>query len=71
VALARLLLPGDVRVQAPPNLSEPETLGSLIGAGLDDWGGVSPVTPDHVNPERPWPALDVLRRPPRGPASGS
>ncbi len=60
VALARLLLPDGVRVQAPPNLSEPETLAALIGAGLDDWGGVSPVTPDHVNPERPWPAIEVL-----------
>lgn len=60
VALARLVLPDDVRVQAPPNLSEPELLAALVGAGLDDWGGVSPVTPDHVNPERPWPAVEVL-----------
>ncbi len=59
VALARLLLPPGVSVQAPPNL-----LGSehrlLLRAGIDDWGGVSPVTPDHVNPERPWPAIDDL-----------
>src|SRR5205085_4861566 len=57
---ARLLLPDDVRLQAPPNLSE--DFGPLLDAGIDDWGGVSPVTPDHVNPERPWPALDRLRR---------
>ncbi len=62
VALARLILPRGVRVQAPPNLSDPGALSDLIGAGIDDWGGVSPVTPDHVNPERPWPALEVLRR---------
>ncbi|MGI8533072.1 MAG: bifunctional FO biosynthesis protein CofGH [Geodermatophilaceae bacterium] len=61
VALARLILPSDVHVQAPPNLSEPEQLGGLIAAGLDDWGGVSPVTADHVNPERPWPSLAALR----------
>ena len=59
VAVARLVLPGDVRLQAPPNLSE--DFGPLLDAGIDDWGGVSPVTPDHVNPERPWPALDRLR----------
>lgn len=61
IALARLVLPPDVRVQAPPNLSETDRLGDLLDAGLDDWGGVSPVTADHVNPERPWPALDTLR----------
>jgi len=59
VAVARLLLPGDVHLQAPPNLSD--DFGRLLDAGIDDWGGVSPVTPDHVNPERPWPALDRLR----------
>ena len=59
IALARLILPPDVHVQAPPNLSE--DFGRLLGAGIDDWGGVSPITPDHVNPERPWPALDRLR----------
>ncbi|HEX8770858.1 MAG TPA: 5-amino-6-(D-ribitylamino)uracil--L-tyrosine 4-hydroxyphenyl transferase CofH, partial [Acidimicrobiales bacterium] len=59
IAAARLVLPGDIHVQAPPNLSD--DFGSLLDAGLDDWGGVSPVTPDHVNPERPWPALDRLR----------
>jgi len=59
IALARLVLPADVHLQAPPNLSD--DLGPLLDAGIDDWGGVSPVTADHVNPERPWPALDVLR----------
>jgi FO synthase len=59
IAAARLLLPPEVHVQAPPNLSD--DLTPLIGAGIDDWGGVSPVTADHVNPERAWPALDELR----------
>jgi FO synthase len=59
IALARLILPDDVHLQAPPNLTE--DFGVLLGAGIDDWGGVSPVTADHVNPERPWPALDRLR----------
>jgi FO synthase len=59
LAAARLVLPADVHLQAPPNLSE--DFGALIDAGIDDWGGVSPVTPDHVNPERAWPALDRLR----------
>lgn len=61
LALARLILPPEVHLQAPPNLSDPAQLGDLIGAGIDDWGGVSPVTADHVNPERPWPSLDALR----------
>jgi FO synthase len=59
IAAARLVLPPDVHVQAPPNLSD--DLAPLLRAGIDDWGGVSPVTADHVNPERAWPALDVLR----------
>ena len=59
IALARLLLPADVHLQAPPNLTD--DFGVLLDAGIDDWGGVSPVTADHVNPERPWPALDRLR----------
>ena len=60
VAVARLVLGPDMRIQAPPNLvSRPECL-ALLGAGVDDWGGVSPLTPDHVNPERPWPALTEL-----------
>ncbi|HEY7135002.1 MAG TPA: 5-amino-6-(D-ribitylamino)uracil--L-tyrosine 4-hydroxyphenyl transferase CofH [Acidimicrobiia bacterium] len=61
VAAARVVLGPAMHVQAPPNLSSPDDLAALIAAGIDDWGGVSPVTPDHVNPERPWPALDVLR----------
>ncbi|HUC05939.1 MAG TPA: 5-amino-6-(D-ribitylamino)uracil--L-tyrosine 4-hydroxyphenyl transferase CofH [Acidimicrobiales bacterium] len=60
IAVARLVLPAEVHVQAPPNLSD--DLGPLLDAGIDDWGGVSPITADHVNPERAWPALDVLRR---------
>src|SRR3989440_50930 len=59
VAAARLVLGSGMHVQAPPNLSD--DLGALLAAGIDDWGGVSPVTIDHVNPERPWPALDRLR----------
>ena len=58
VAVARLLLPADVHLQAPPNLVG--DLGAVLDAGIDDWGGVSAVTPDHVNPERPWPELEVL-----------
>ena len=60
IALARLTLGAEVGIQAPPNLS-PDDYGSYLAAGLSDWGGVSPVTPDHVNPERPWPKLDELR----------
>ncbi len=60
IAMARVILGESMHVQAPPNLSDPAALADLIGAGIDDWGGVSPVTPDHVNPERPWPALDAL-----------
>ena len=59
IAAARLMLPPDVHLQAPPNLSD--DFGALLDAGIDDWGGVSPVTADHVNPERPWPDLDRLR----------
>ncbi len=61
IAMARIILGPDMHLQAPPNLSDASELAQLIGAGIDDWGGVSPVTPDHVNPERPWPALDALR----------
>ena len=61
IAAARLILPAEVHVQAPPNLS-PGVYERLIGAGIDDWGGVSPVTIDHVNPEAPWPELDALAR---------
>jgi FO synthase len=59
IAVARLLLPADIHLQAPPNLSD--DLASLLASGIDDWGGVSPVTADHVNPERAWPALSILR----------
>ncbi|MCA1737928.1 MAG: 7,8-didemethyl-8-hydroxy-5-deazariboflavin synthase CofG, partial [Actinobacteria bacterium] len=65
IALSRLFLPRDVPVQAPPNLAGPiaETSSYLryVDAGINDWGGVSPVTPDHVNPERPWPHLEELK----------
>ncbi|HEV7725693.1 MAG TPA: bifunctional FO biosynthesis protein CofGH [Modestobacter sp.] len=60
VAVSRLLLGPRARVQAPPNLSDAAELGLLLRAGVDDWGGVSPLTPDHVNPERPWPNIDLL-----------
>ena len=60
VAVARLVLGPDMRIQAPPNLVSTAECVALLGAGVDDWGGVSPLTPDHVNPERPWPALDDL-----------
>ncbi|MEZ5233971.1 MAG: 5-amino-6-(D-ribitylamino)uracil--L-tyrosine 4-hydroxyphenyl transferase CofH [Acidimicrobiales bacterium] len=60
LALARLILPPDISLQAPPNLSD--DFGVLLDAGINDWGGVSPVTRDHVNPERPWPDLDILRK---------
>ena len=58
IALARVILPPNVHLQAPPNLSD--DFGVLLDAGVDDWGGVSPVTADHVNPERPWPDLERL-----------
>ncbi|MGH8985878.1 MAG: 7,8-didemethyl-8-hydroxy-5-deazariboflavin synthase CofG, partial [Acidimicrobiia bacterium] len=61
VAAARIVLGPHMHVQAPPNLSDETELGALVAAGIDDWGGVSPVTPDHVNPERPWPALERLQ----------
>jgi FO synthase len=60
VATARVLLGPGVNVQAPPNLSDPD-YPRLLDAGINDWGGVSPVTPDHVNPEAPWPRLEHLR----------
>jgi len=59
IAIARLLFAPSMNIQAPPNLS-PGVLPRLIEAGINDWGGVSPVTPDHVNPEAPWPHLDAL-----------
>ena len=61
IACARLIFGPDMAIQAPPNLT-PDTFGTLIRAGINDWGGVSPVTPDHVNPEAPWPHLERLAR---------
>ncbi|WP_309068406.1 7,8-didemethyl-8-hydroxy-5-deazariboflavin synthase CofG [Microbacterium sp.] len=62
VAVARLVMGPGMRIQVPPNLSDPQEFGLLVRAGADDWGGVSPLTADHVNPERPWPHLDDLAR---------
>jgi FO synthase len=59
IAVARLILGPKSRIQAPPNLVGDQH-GLILAAGIDDWGGVSPLTPDHVNPERPWPAIDEL-----------
>jgi len=59
-AMARLILPAEISLQVPPNLSSAR-FGELLAAGIDDWGGISPVTPDHVNPEAAWPAVDALR----------
>ena len=61
IAVARLVFGPSMSLQAPPNL-RPEALSSLVRAGINDWGGVSPVTPDHVNPEAPWPHLEDLER---------
>jgi FO synthase len=60
IATARVVLEPRVGVQAPPNLSD-DAFPRLLDAGINDWGGVSPVTPDHVNPEKPWPPLERLR----------
>ena len=60
VAAARVVLGPRMHVQAPPNLSDPVMRSRLLDAGIDDWGGVSPLTPDHVNPEKPWPSIDRL-----------
>ena len=57
--MARLVLGPAARIQAPPNLIG-DDYQLILSAGIDDWGGVSPLTPDHVNPERPWPQLDDL-----------
>ena len=59
IACARIIFGPDMAIQAPPNLT-PDTFGTLVQAGINDWGGVSPVTPDHVNPEAPWPHLEQL-----------
>ncbi len=61
IAVARVLLGPKMRVQAPPNLVDLAECRALLGVGVDDFGGVSPLTPDHVNPERPWPSVDKLR----------
>jgi len=61
IAVARLLLGSEMTLQAPPNL-RPGALPELLRAGVNDWGGISPLTPDHVNPEAPWPHIDSLRR---------
>ncbi len=60
VAAARAILGPRMRIQVPPNLSDPAEFELLVRAGIDDWGGVSPLTADHVNPERPWPQIDEL-----------
>jgi FO synthase len=61
VAVARLVLGPSARIQAPPNLIG-DQYALILAAGIDDWGGVSPLTPDHVNPERPWPQIEELAR---------
>jgi len=61
VAMARIIFGPAMSIQAPPNLNAGK-LNSLVCAGINDWGGVSPITPDHVNPESPWPQLDALAR---------
>jgi 7,8-didemethyl-8-hydroxy-5-deazariboflavin synthase CofG subunit len=60
LAVARLLMPR-MNIQAPPNLSDPH-YADLLDGGINDWGGVSPLTPDFINPEKPWPHLDELRQ---------
>ncbi len=60
LAVARLLMPR-MNIQAPPNLSDPH-YADLLDGGINDWGGVSPLTPDFINPERPWPHLEELRQ---------
>ena len=60
-AVTRLLLGPEMNIQVPPNLSAGD-FDALPAAGINDWGGVSPLTPDHINPERPWPGLGALRR---------
>ncbi|HEX3883567.1 MAG TPA: 7,8-didemethyl-8-hydroxy-5-deazariboflavin synthase CofG, partial [Stellaceae bacterium] len=59
ITTARLVFGGAMNIQAPPNLM-PDAIEAMVDAGINDWGGVSPVTPDHVNPEAPWPALELL-----------
>src|SRR5262249_32027119 len=66
----RLVLDPDVSVQAPPNLTAPEDLALLIAAGVNDWGGISPLTPGYVNPEAPWPHGAALAAAGRAPGDG-
>jgi FO synthase len=61
IAVTRIVLGPKLRIQAPPNLVSLTECTALLAAGVDDWGGVSPLTPDHVNPERPWPSLERLK----------
>ena len=61
IALARLIFGGDMNIQAPPNLT-PEKYELYLNAGINDWGGISPLTPDFINPEAPWPALQTLKQ---------
>ncbi|MGH7829385.1 MAG: 7,8-didemethyl-8-hydroxy-5-deazariboflavin synthase CofG, partial [Candidatus Binatia bacterium] len=61
IALARLVLGGEMNLQAPPNLA-PESYPLYLQAGINDWGGISPLTPDYINPEAPWPHLKILTR---------
>ena len=61
IALARLILGGEMNIQAPPNLT-PDGYELYLQAGINDWGGVSPLTPDFINPEAPWPTLQALRQ---------
>ncbi len=60
ISAARIILPPEVHIQSPPNLTDDQAF--MLRAGIDDWGGISPVTLDHVNPERPWPAIDLVRK---------
>ena len=59
LSIARLIFGKDMNIQAPPNLS-PDSIPQIINAGINDWGGISPVTPDYVNPEAPWPSIVTL-----------
>ena len=61
IAIARLILGGEMNIQAPPNLT-PDGYEFYLDAGINDWGGVSPLTPDFINPEAPWPALQILQQ---------
>ena len=61
MAAAHMLSPLGIALQSPPNLSRPQELRRLLSLGVSDWGGVSPVTADYVNPELPWPVVDELR----------